>query len=195
MSPLSVEVVGLPKFEQALEYHQREVLPKATARALNRVAATMRTRTTRTVAKTMGVKQNVVRWRMKINNARVGQSEMAATIDVRGRALNLVHFNASQSERGVSARPWGENRFFRSAFIATMRGQRVVMIRHKRSSGGGRRLVARLPIRGLLGPGIAKTALDPELVKERAETMRERFPIELRSGLAFYTKSITGGKL
>jgi hypothetical protein len=191
--PLKTELFGIPEFDGHLSFHQREVLPKATARALNRVAATMRSRTTKAVAKVMGVKQKVVRDRIKIRNARPSQEAMQATLDIRGKALNLVHFKAKQTPKGVRSAPWGANRFHRSAFIVTLRGARVVMVRAKASGRGGRKLVGRLPIRPMLGPGIAKTALDPDLAKARADTVRERMPIELRAGLAFYVRNIKGG--
>ncbi|MFW6085221.1 MAG: phage tail protein, partial [Gemmatimonadota bacterium] len=167
-------------------YAEREVYPKAAARAINRTATTTRKEAVRAIAKHMGVRQKDVRDSTRIHRARPSVSPQAV-IEFRGRSLNLIRFKARQIKRGVSAAPWGRRRVFPMAFIANIRGSRAVMVRKKI---GGKR-VGRLPIRPVRGPGVAKTAADEALARARRETVARVLPERLERELAFYASRLS----
>lgn len=177
MKPLTFELLGAEKFRRKLSTAEREVFPTAHARALNRSIMMIRTRTVRAVARQMGIKQKDVRDRVRITKA--SPAKQNATAEFRGAAFNIVRFKARQTKRGVSAAPWGQRRMYRGAFVATINGVRVVMIRRRR----GTRRAPRLPIRPVLGPGIAKTAAEEQVAAQREDVMRTVYPAELRRNL------------
>lgn len=186
---LRIEIVGAQELERKLREYGHVALPTAMARALNTTAITVRKETIAQVAKAMGLKQKDVRDKSTIRRA--DRQRLEAVIRFEGEALNMIRFRARQTKRGVSAAPWGQRRLFRSAFIATMpSGGTVVMVRHKESP----KYQGRLPIRPVLGPGIAKTANDPELVKERERRIREILPDRLRRELEFQLSKLAAGR-
>lgn len=182
---MSVELVGLPKLLKKLSSLEMRVFPKAATRALNRTTTVMRTSTVKDVAKTMGVKQKDVRSKVKARLAKPSPSP-SASLSYKGKGLNLIHFKASQNKKGVAASPWGNRKTFTHGFITTIGTARLVMVRQKQ--GGA--LVSRLPIRPLLGPGVAKTAMDPEVAKGRAEIMRTYFPTRFAHELKFLVSKL-----
>jgi hypothetical protein len=173
---------GTEQLRKNLSYVEREAFPKALARALNRTAKTVRTRNARSVAAHMGSKISGVKRRYEIRPASPARTE--ATIKVTGDALNLAEYKARQVSRGVSAAPWGRRRIFPTAFLTRIHGNRLVMVRRKR----GTERVGRLPIRPVLGPGIAKSAARDEMAEERQEIVDERLPVELKSAMEFYLR-------
>jgi len=181
-----VELLGIPELERTLSRIQRDVFPTANARALNHAGARIRTIQVRAIAATMGVQQKDVRSRVVLTRARKNRQQ--ALVEYTGRALNLEHFKARQTRKGVTASPWGKRRLFAHAFIATMpQGGRVVVIRQKGANG---RLVPRMPIRAMLGPGIAKTAGDPHLEAQRADILRDDYPAELTRQLDLLVQQV-----
>jgi hypothetical protein len=181
-----MELVGLPELRKNLTFVERDVFPRAMARALNRTAKTIRTQNARSVAEHMGSKVSGVKRRYEIRPA--SSHRPVAKISVTGDALNLAEFKARQVSRGVSAQPWGRRRIFPTAFLTRIHGNRLVMVRRKR--GGSR--VGRLPIRPVLGPGIAKSAARDEMAEERGEIAAERIPVELERALEYLTRRFRG---
>lgn len=173
-----IQIKGLAKLDRNLSVLEQQVFPEAARRAVNRVATTLRSRTAKTVSKWMGTKQKAVRDRIKVRKAGRG-ARPVATLFIKGGALNLIEFKARQIKKGVSSAPWGDRKIFRSAFITTIGGAELVMRRKK--IGG--KLVSRLPIRPMLGPGVAESAAEPEMEEQRREVVRERLPVELESQL------------
>jgi hypothetical protein len=175
-----IEVIGLDKLKGNLRYLEREVFPQAVSRAINRAANAVRTHTARAVSKAMGVKQKVVRDRVGVMGTNPSNIDRGAIIRIRGSALNLIHFQARQTAKGVSTAPWGGRRLFRSAFI--VRGKAVM--RRQRDGAG---FVGRLPIEPMRGPGIAKTAAGEEIARERRALASSTLTSELRRQLDLLT--------
>ncbi len=175
----NIELIGIDRLQKNLSAVQREVFPRAASRTLNTAATRARTLTVRAVAKFMGVKQKVVRDRVVVRKVSPSDIDRGAKIELRGSALNLIHFKARQTKKGVSAAPWGRRSMYRGAFIARIGGTQLVMIRRK---VGGRR-VHRLPIRPMLGPGIAQSARDDGIREERQRFLAGFIPTELRRQL------------
>lgn len=180
MATISVNIEGTEKLGRNLSILEQRVFPDAATRAVNNVAKTLRARSGSSIAAAMGAKVGAVKRRITVTKAKRGKTPVA-TLTLSGRALNLIEFRARQTKKGVSAAPWANRRIFRTGFIVEIGGNKLVMIRRKR---GGRR-VPRLPIRSMLGPGVAKEASTPELAAERSAIVRERMSIELESQLDY----------
>ncbi len=177
---ISLELIGSERLQRSLSLLEREVFPKANARAINRTTRKLRTKMIRTVAQTMGVVQRSVRSRTTMTAAT--EAKPFATLRFKGKAFNLASFKSTRQVReGVSAAPWGNRRVFRHGFIVTINGARLVMRRIKR----GGELVPRMPIRTMLGPGIAKTAAEDQLREERETFIRDEYPKQLEGQLDY----------
>lgn len=194
---MTIQLVGLKQLQKRFRFVGKDAFPRAAARAINRTATTVRAESAREIAKRMGTKVGDVKRRAKIRKARPGRLEASITFE--GKALNLAAFKARQLKRGVSAAPWGRRRVFPGAFITRIGGKRLVMVRKKIAGGGrgtgetaasrqaaavamkiGANKPGRLPIRPMLGPGIAKTAADPEIARARERTINRVLPERLR---------------
>lgn len=204
-----VQMIGLEKLKKNLSFAEQDAFPKAAAAAINRTAKTVQSRTVKAVAKKMGVRQKDVRDGADIRKAHADR--LYAKLLFRGDAFNLIRFKARQIKKGVSAAPWGNRRHFAGAFIANINGADVVLIRKKgvgrvgegetqesrraaaiaAATGSGHR-DKRLPVRAMKGPGVAKTAAEDDVAKEREEVMKERLPIEFKRSLEYYTKRFSG---
>lgn len=196
-----IELIGLEKLDRNLSVLEREVYPKAAARAANSTATTVRKESIKTIAKRMGVKQSVVRGRTQIRKASASKIESGAEIAFKGRAMNLIRFKARQRQKGVSASPWGKRRIFAQTFIVDLGRGKFVGVR-KRVGGNTAaekaldvrvtRRVGRTPVVGVVGPGVAPTAAEPDIARQRRETVRSVFPTRLRKELAFYLSKVRG---
>jgi hypothetical protein len=175
-----IEVIGLDQLKGNLGFLERQVFPQAMSRAINRAANAIRTHTARSVSKEMGVKQKVVRDRIAVTGTNPSSIDRGALVRIRGSALNLIHFKARQTAKGVTASPWGARRLFRSAFV--VRGKAVM--RREREGAG---FVGRLPIKPMRGPGIAKTAAGERIARERQAIASGKLTSELRRQLDLMT--------
>lgn len=173
---LTVELIGGKEFGRKLTRLERQAMPKAASRAINKTAATVRSEAVKMIAKRMGLKQKDVRGGTDIRKARA--SRLEAEITFRGRPLNLIRFKARQTAKGVTATPYGKRQLYRSAFI--LRGKTVVR-RVRRGEG----LVGRLPIRALFGPSIVVVASQDDIMRQMERRARQLLPERLRAQLAF----------
>lgn len=176
---LNVEVRGLPDLKEKLTLLELQAFPRAASKALNRTATTVRAEQSRIMAKQMGLRVGDVKKRISIQKATPGR--LTVRLNYRGKPLNLIHFKATQLKAGVKASPWGERQLFRGTFIVRIGGNELVM---KRAVRGGKR-VPRLPIQAVFGPGIAKQAREPAVVRAREETVERVLVDRLRSNLKF----------
>ena len=176
---LRVELRGIEELRRKLTFLELQAFPRAASKTLNAVATTVRAEQSRVLAKSMGLKVGDVKGRISIRKASPARLEVQLLY--RGRPLNLIHFKARQLKAGVRAAPYGQRRLFPGTFIVSVGGRDVVMTRVKR--GGVR--VARLPIKGVFGPGVAKEARSDDIERARNETIRRVLPDRLRSNLAF----------
>lgn len=202
MATVTVEVVGLPRLGLNLSDLERRALPRALARTLNSVATTVRKEDIRKIARFMGVKQSVVRERTDIKRATPKQREPMAQIRYKGRRMNLIRFGARQRQKGVSARPWGKRRIFPQTFIVDL-GTGVPFVAVRKQPGASQRheyagkyqparRVGRIPVVGVVGPGVAETAAMPEFADARKKRARELIVQRLPRELAFYTARMRG---
>jgi hypothetical protein len=162
----------LKALQKELTKTKRTIIPKAVQRALNRTGQQVQSSATRQVAKDMGIKQKDAK--PAIKRSRATKLIQKVEITARGRPLNLMRFGARQTKKGVSARPWGKRRIFKGAWIGN--DNRTVFKRVGKS---------RQPIRGMYGPGIAKSF--DEARPAAFKVFRERWPINFSDAMRSLT--------
>lgn len=188
-------IEGADRVLRKLNGIAREVFPVACARALNRVANTVKTRAARDISKATGLKVSSVKRRI-VFRKRASKADLTVVLEVSGKPLNLVETVAGarsepRSPRvGVTAKAWGVRRKYPGVFLARMPNGQVIAVRRSDAGKRGKKIRSgrwanRSPhIESVWGPGIARTAAQPALEAARREVVRERFPIELQHELS-----------
>ena len=171
LSVTPMDPVRLKEIQAVLDGIPRG-LQKALARAINKVAVSLRYRLIKFVASRTDLRQKIVRRAFRLRRASWGLLE--ALIRIRSGPIPLLAFGARQKATGVSIRSpipvatgavergRGEKGFIPHAFIARMpQGHQGVFIRQgpKRRMRSGRYAgKMRQPIRELFGPSILEIA-------------------------------------
>lgn len=153
---------------------QHNVIPKATAAALNRTGDHANTLTVRDLAEITGLKQKDVRAAMRRVRAKWGNLEyrLAAI----GRALNLIRFAARQTKKGVTASAWGKPRFlYKHTFIANQ--GRTVFVRESK---------ARLPIKAVHGPSLPREFGRAQFMNNLKAAVTLKWRTEFAHQMAYY---------
>jgi hypothetical protein len=205
-------VVGANSLRRKLTNLERHAYPTAIARATNRVANTVKSRTAVDIAEATGLKPSSVR-RKIVFTKRATKADPSAVLEISGRPFNLVEFvSGSKSPRrprgGVTANAWGRSRKYPGVFLARMPNGQVIAVQRSRAGRGARNRVAiardrflggsgpKLIQRGrwagksphieaVFGAGIAREAAQPMLTQQRERTVAERMPIELKHEMKF----------
>jgi hypothetical protein len=158
------------------------------SRVLNHVGGTARTKVKSTLAKQMGLPAGTVDARLITKRAYPGNQTFEITAV--GRPIPLADFDARQTRRGVSARPWGARRMFPGTFIVSSLGGQVF-----RRTGR-----ARLPIVKLWGPSIPREMLRDQVPKVFFDEVHAKVPVRLQHELrrilvtsADFTRAPPGG--
>lgn len=184
-------VEGSESLIRKLREIHAKVFPQALSRAVNRVAATVKSRGAKDIARATGLKVGTVRRRVVIRK-RASQHDPRAVIEITGRPLNLVEFVSGRREPrspriGITARPWGQRRKFPGVFLARMPNGEVIAVRRSAAGKSRSKLIrtgrwaGKSPhIEAVWGPGIAKEAAGPILTEARRRIVAERMPIELK---------------
>jgi hypothetical protein len=141
------------------------------SRVLNHVGGTARTKVKSALAKQMGLPAGTVDARLITKRAYPGNQSFEIT--AAGRPIALAEFNARQTRRAVSARPWGQRRVFLGTFIVQSLGGQAF-----RRAGR-----ARLPIVKLWGPSLPREMLRDEVPRVFLKEVHTKLPIRLRHEL------------
>ena len=146
--------------------------------AVNDAGNAARTQVVRTLGRQMGLPYAAVRQGLSIRPA---GREPVYEINSAGGYLSLSSFDPKQRRAGVSARPWGQRRTFRSAFM--VRGQ--VFRRTTR---------ARFPIVKLWGPAMPQELVRGAVPGAFEDAVKERFPVRLAHHLErLFPEQFAGG--
>lgn len=122
------------------------ILVPATVRALNKVAANVRTAASRAVRERRGLKASAVNKSMRI--VRASRNKLVSSLVVTGRPIDLKDYGARQTRKGVSvAVTRGQRKVVAGAFIVQPLSGQVFRREGK----------SRLPIQKLVGPSIPST--------------------------------------
>jgi len=133
------------------------------SRALNHEGDKGRTQVKRALVKQTGMKYGLVT--KAVRTIRSTPATLTYEIVARGNETNIGLFAARQTAKGVSAAPWGVRRLFAHAFIlGAHKGRQGVKGFQSGDTGvafvrAGR---ARLPIKALYGPNLAREILKGE---------------------------------
>jgi len=149
---VKVDKAQLARVERMLQRIPRQ-FPRVMARALNKTATTVRSKTVKAAAAETGVKQKTLRRNTFIRRARF--RNLVAVVILKQTRIPAVELSARQTRRGVTIRTGkGRREVLRHAFITTMpTGHRGVFRRLGQT---------RLPIKEWWAKGFL-TALEPVL--------------------------------
>jgi hypothetical protein len=172
---IEIDVSGLDRWMRFAEEAPAQCA-KALQMAVNDAGNLARTQVVRTLAIQMGLPFGTVRQGLQTKTARGG--DLTYELNSSGGYLSLKSFDARQVRAGVSARPWGQRRVFRSAFVIPRFGGEV-FVRTSR---------ARFPIKKLWGPSMPQEMIRGAVPKAFEDTIRARLPQRLRHHLDRYLK-------
>jgi hypothetical protein len=165
--------------ERALTDLERQALPAAMTRALNKTATAVRANVTRQIRKERpGLKAGTIREQLKIERAKRRLPE--ASVVASGRPIPLRDYGARKTKAGVTVQvgPGGRKRVAHNgnrAFVVDRIGGHVF-------AREGRK---RLPIKKLYGPSIPSTFLKEPIVQAMREEAGRTMPKRLREELNF----------
>jgi hypothetical protein len=206
-------VVGVNSLKRKLTNLEQSAFPTALARAVNRVANTIKSRSAKDISEATGLPQRSVRSRIKFTK-RASKADPSAVLEISGKPLNLVHFvsgpksDPRRVRGGLTANAWGKRRKYPGVFLAKMPNGQVIAVQRSRAGRGPRNRLAMAKahflgqsgpkliqsgkwagksphIEAVFGAGIAREAAQPMLAAQREATVKERLPIELKHELRF----------
>lgn len=190
MGSYSIDIRALIGAAEKYEHAGAEMVPALT-RAINATGTVAGNVAIRETARRMGL--NVGETRTYIRIKRATYTNIEYDVTGAGRPISLRAFGARQLRTGVSARPWGQRRLFRGAFIVPSLGGSVY---HRygpkvRMTKGRYKGKLRQAIRKMWGPAIPKVMLEAEVVKAFDGAIRERLPQRLNHEIAYALSQLT----
>ena len=136
-----LRVQGATSLQRKLTNLERDAFPTALARAVNRVANTIKSRSAKDISEATGLPQRSVRSRIKLTK-RASKADPSAVLEISGKPLNLVHFvsGAKGEPRrvrgGLTANAWGRRRKYPGVFLARMPNGQVIAVQRSRAGRG-----------------------------------------------------------
>lgn len=109
------DVSGLKDLDRAMSRLSGKTIRLIGSRALNRAGSQGRTKAGRALAKQTGLKLQTIRKAMV--PLRASGVSLEYRIKARGGDIALKHFDARETRKGVSAKPFGKRKVFASTFI------------------------------------------------------------------------------
>jgi hypothetical protein len=149
---------------------QRQVIPAAVARALDRTISNAKTAAVQTIVAETGLPAKLVRDRLTIRGA--NRNRLEAILTANPAAPNLARFQARQTKRGVSANAWRKRRIYPGTFLAN--DNRTVFKRVGK---------ARLPIKPIHGPSVPRTFLQRKAQEQIDRILKSRFAFNFDSAI------------
>lgn len=177
----------LKQLRRGLRGLEKQALPKATVRTLNRVAGGAKTASARVITPQMGSRQAGVKRRIK--TLRATPKRLWADLVANAKPLRLIEFvvgskKPTQQKGGkrgpVKAKAWGKTKTYAQAFIAPQKKGSKQTTVYVRKSG------KRLPVKQLFGPGIMQLFKQRENERVMEQAVTERFPKEFKRNLEYY---------
>lgn len=177
---------GLPRFQDAAEVLGTAKAKKAYGRAINHTGRKGFTGVKRVLAGQVGMTQTKLVKKGNIKTRSAHGNELSFVIFSTGSHLSLKEFGAKQFGYGVRAKPWGNSRRFKSAFIfaGNSKSGKFVGNGHvfKRTTNSA------LPIEKLHGPAIPN-----EMVKGDSAKAFDKSSKDLGRRIRHEIKIITKG--
>ena len=174
---------NFPEVAKQLQQLQRDVAQQATARALNRTIEQAKTAMSREIRSEFVLPASTVNQALRITRARAsaGTVNLAASLESpakRGRSLNLAHFQARQTSKGVTFKVSrsGPRKLIPGSFL--INGGKTVMIRVGKK---------RLPIKALQTIDVAQMFNTKRINARVLQVINDRFPTIFEREVKFYT--------
>jgi len=175
---------NFPDVQRRIDSLRKEIAEQATPRAVNRTLDQARTRMSRAIRAEFNIKASQVNALLRVNRAsyRAGVYRITGSLESptkRGRALNVIHFEARKSAHGVTVKILrkGPRKEIKGAFIGN--GGRTVFKRVGK---------ARLPIQAVQTIDVQQM-FNAKRVKELVMRMiEEKFPEIFEREARFYTE-------
>ena len=175
---------NFPEVAKALQTLQADVARQATSRALNATVAQAKTAMSREIRAEFVMSAQTVNQALIINKAvasggRFNLEASLSSISDRGkRSLNLAHFQARQTAKGVTfkIKRGGPRKLIPGSFL--INGGKTVMIRVGK---------ARLPIKALQTINVAGMFNTKRINAKVIKMIEERFPVIFEREAKFYT--------
>ncbi len=168
---------------------EKRIIPRATNRAINKTAVTVKTKIQRHISQETGLTIGMVKAGIRLIKSNF--STLQAQRLGKGRAKNLLRFvtpgkrspGAFSNQPGVKANAWREPKVYRGAFIiyGATHGKPIVVARTGK---------ARNKLKGLPGPSIRKEFARQEALNLMDATTKERFRIEFERALTYYLERL-----
>lgn len=147
---------------------QRQAVPRAGARAMNRVGTTMRKEAVNAIADSAKIKKKNIRARMSIRKA--NRRHLQVVITAGGGVVPLIEYSARKTRRGVTVNVKRGRKLVKGAFISTMKsGHRGVFRRRGR---------ARLKIDEMYSSTVAQLFVNTKARRRIERVAEARWPIE-----------------
>lgn len=181
------------QFEQA-----KRDMPKAVASALNKMAAQVKTATSREIrAAGYNLKASTIKAGIRIQRASSGA--LSASVIASGRPIPLIEFSAIDTHRnGVVVKVLRGRKTIKDAFIVQLpNGRRAVCVRmpgaiSKKVNKGGKAKWTTLPIRQLYGPALPDAMVNKAVGQALGALVAERFPKILAHEHEWLRKRLSG---
>ena len=113
MSVLRIKTEGIAERDKQFQVLTGKEVSRAQASALNKGGAMVKTATVRGTAKSLGIKQNLIRKRVRVKRARA--NNLVTRIWGGAQGVSLMHFKPKEVGGGVQAGQW----LVPGGFIAT----------------------------------------------------------------------------
>lgn len=166
------------KLTRGLNTFEKQFLPLAVNRSINRVGPAVATAVRRDVSKQAGISQKALKQRGFYSQVKSSIRTLTFAFIVKWGAIPLKDFSPTQTKAGVVAKAWGKKQTYDGAFKVDSLGGHVFV----------RKTGSRLPIKKLYGPIPARIAANAETTQSVNAIVRQRMPRELSKNLAFYIK-------
>lgn len=175
---------NFPDVQRQLESLQRDIAQQATARALNRTVEQAKTAMSKEIRAEFVLPASTVNQSLRITRAKAKgglfnlEAELSSISQPGKRALNLAHFQARQTAKGVTFKVSrkGPRKLIPGAFL--INGGKTVMIRVGRK---------RLPIKALQTINVAQMFNTKRINAKVLQVINERFPTIFDREVKFYT--------
>lgn len=183
---IKIEVKGLKEVTRSLDKLANELRATAITRALNKTAAAAKVEASRNIrAAGYNIKARAIKESIVIRRAT--RSDLTAILEVTGRPIRLINYDARQVARGLSVSVKNGRKVIPGAFVATMKSGHKGAFKRLPGTVTGKRgkPILNRKIVELFGPSIP-SAMQNEVVQRQLEAaIRDKFPKLLEHEIAY----------
>ena len=181
---------NFPEVQRALNSLKQDIALKATASALNKTVAQAKTAMSKEIRAEFVLPASTVSQSLRVSRARAARGTASMDVSLSSvsrpgkRSLNLAHFNAKQTSKGVSfkVRRDGPRKVIPGSFL--INGGKTVMIR----TGKGR-----LPIRALQTIDVAQMFNTKRINAKVLGMINAKLPTIFANEVRFFTDRFNAG--